>query len=118
MNILLVKCDTHMMFGDQCSISDDHNCIVGCNYKFEIVFCLYLGNQKYLFELFAEERSPNFLTGDIHIYSQTRCSFDGNSAMLWRNVPILMGSLLDTTCNIQFKFARASCKVPVFIFPV
>ena len=51
-------------------------------------------------------------------YSQTGCSFDGNSAMLWRNVPILMGSLLDTTCNIQFKFARASCQVPVFDIPV
>ena len=38
--------------------------------------------------------------------------------MLWRNVPILMGSLLDTTCNIQFKFARASCQVPVFDIPV
>ena len=50
-------------------------------------------------------------------YSQTGCSFDGNSAMLWRNVPILMGSLLDTTCNIQFKFARASCQVPVFDIP-
>ena len=43
---------------------------------------------------------------DLHRnYSQTGCSFDGNSAMLWCNVPILMGSLLDTTCNIQFKFA-------------
>ena len=52
------------------------------------------------------------------IYSQTGCSFDGNSAMLWRNVPILMGSLLDTTCNSQFKFAQASYQVPVFDIPV
>ena len=30
--------------------------------------------------------------------------------MLRRNVPILIDSLLDATCNFQFKFARASCK--------
>ena len=38
--------------------------------------------------------------------------------MLWCNVSILIGSLLDATCNFQFKFARASCQVPVFDFPV
>ena len=38
-------------------------------------------------------------------YSQTGCSFDGNSALLWCNVPILTGSLLYATCNFQFKFA-------------
>ena len=43
-----------------------------------------------------------FVPGD---YSQTGCSFDGNSAMLWCNVPILIASLLYTTCNFEFKFA-------------
>ena len=51
-------------------------------------------------------------------YSQTGCSFDWNSAMLWCSVSILIGSLLETTCNFQFKFARASCQVPVFDIPV
>ena len=36
--------------------------------------------------------------------------------MLWRNVPILMGSLLDTTCNFQFKLALASSGFPVWRF--
>ena len=31
---------------------------------------------------------------------------------------ILIGSLLETTCNFQFKFSRASCQVPVFDIPV
>ena len=44
-------------------------------------------------------------------YSQSWYSFDGNSAMLWYNVPILIDSLLDTTCNFQFKFAWASPQV-------
>ena len=30
----------------------------------------------------------------------------------------LTDSLLDATCVFQFKFARASCQVPVFIFSV
>ena len=38
--------------------------------------------------------------------------------MLWWRVSILIGSLLETTCNFQFKFARASCQVPVFDIPV
>ena len=65
--------------------------------------------------------------------------------MLWCNVPILIGSLLYATCKccyqypvliyfflkhcmksfsgnkvvvVKFKFARASCQVPVFDIPV
>ncbi len=55
-------------------------------------------------------------TVSVKLYSQTGCSFDGNSAMLQHNVPIPIDSLIEATCNFQFKFARVSCQVPVVIF--
>ena len=51
----------------------------------------------------------------IKSYSQTGCSFDGNSAMLWCNVPILIGSLLYATFNSNLLEQVAKL---VFIFPV
>ena len=65
-----------------------------------------------------ELKTPCDMLSHSMIYSQSGCSFDGNSAMLWRSVSILIGSLLVTTCNFQFKYARASYQVPVFDIPV
>ena len=43
----------------------------------------------------------NSVLQSLLFYSTSRCSFDGNSAMLRSNVLILIASLLDVTCNIN-----------------
>ena len=53
-------------------------------------------------------RLPMLITKVLFLLN---CSFDGNSS-------ISIGSLLNATCNFQFKFAQASCQVPVFNFKV
>ncbi len=61
----------------------------------------------------AYDKNPSFWVANLsnpqyrdqlQIYSRTRYSFDGNSAMLRRNVPILIDSLLVATFKFQFNF--------------
>ena len=49
-------------------------------------------------------------------YCQTRCSFNGKSAILWHNVSILIDTLLNTTCNFQLKIYLSELPNSGFIF--